>query len=85
VEVNTEDVAAAVEEMGAILRLDGADLRLVEADPKTDRIEVALELEDVDCDDCVMPHGLLEQMIADAVGRRVRGEFELVLRDPREP
>jgi hypothetical protein len=81
--VNAADVAAAVEEMGAILRLDGADLRLVEADPKTDRIEVALELDGVDCDDCVMPHEILERMIVEAVGRRVRGEFELVLRDPR--
>jgi Fe-S cluster biogenesis protein NfuA len=81
--VNTEGVAEAVEEMGAILRLDGADLRLVAADPATDRIEVALELGGVDCEDCVMPPELLEQMIADAVRTRVRGEFELVVRDPR--
>jgi Fe-S cluster biogenesis protein NfuA len=81
--MNPQDVAEAVEEMGALLRLDGADLRLVEADPKTDRIEVALELGGVDCEECVMPPALLEQMISDAVSRRVRGEFELVLRDPR--
>jgi Fe-S cluster biogenesis protein NfuA len=81
--VNTEGVAEAVEEMGAILRLDGADLRLVGADPATARIEVALELGGVDCADCVMPPELLEQMIADAVRKRVRGEFELVVRDPR--
>jgi hypothetical protein len=81
--VNADGVAAAVEEMGAILRLDGADLVLVGADPATDRIEVALELGGVDCEDCVMPPELLEQMIADAVRRRVRGEFELVVRDPR--
>jgi Fe-S cluster biogenesis protein NfuA len=81
--VNPQDVADAVEEMGALLRLDGADLLLVEADPKTDRIEVALELSGVDCEDCVMPPELLQQMITDAVSRRVRGEFELVLRDPR--
>ena len=30
-----------------------------------------------------MPPELLEQMIADAVRKRVRGEFELVVRDPR--
>ena len=81
--MNTEGVAEAVEEMGAILRLDGADLRLVAADPATDRIEVALELGRVDCEDCVMPPELLEQMIADAVRTHVRGEFELVVRDPR--
>ena len=81
--MNTDGVAEAVEEMGAILRLDGADLVLVGADPSTDRIEVALELGGVDCEDCVMPPELLEQMITDAVRRRVRGEFELVVRDPR--
>jgi Fe-S cluster biogenesis protein NfuA len=81
--VNTDGVAEAVEEMGAILRLDGADLVLVAADAATDRIEVALELGGVDCEDCVMPPELLEQMIADAVRKRVRGEFELVVRDPR--
>ena len=69
--------------MGAILRLDGADLVLVAADTSTDRIEVSLELGGVDCEDCVMPPELLEQMIADAVRKRVRGEFELVVRDPR--
>ena len=81
--MNTHGVAEAVEEMGAILRLDGADLVLVAADPKTDRIEVALELGGVDCEDCVMPPELLEQMVADAVRKRVRGEFELIVRDPR--
>jgi Fe-S cluster biogenesis protein NfuA len=81
--VNIEDVEAAVEEMGALLRLDGADLQVLGADPKTARIEVALDLDGVECDDCVMPSELLEQMISDAVARRVRGEFELVLRDPR--
>jgi hypothetical protein len=76
-------VGAAVEELGAVLRLDGADLHLVDADPKTARIEVRLELEDADCADCIMPPELLEQMIGDAISRRVRGEFELIVRDPR--
>jgi Fe-S cluster biogenesis protein NfuA len=81
--VNVADVEAAVEEMGALLRLDGADLHVLGADPKTARIEVALDMDGVECEDCVMPPELLEQMISDAVARRVRGEFELVLRDPR--
>jgi Fe-S cluster biogenesis protein NfuA len=81
--VNVDDVEAAVEEMGALLRLDGADLTMLEANPKTARIEVALDMDGVECEDCVMPPEMLEQMISDAVARRVRGEFELVLRDPR--
>ena len=32
--MNVTDVEAAVEEMGAILRLDGADLHTIEIDPR---------------------------------------------------
>ena len=81
--MNVGEVEAAIKEMGAILRLDGADLHMVEVDPKRDRIEVALDMTGVECVDCVMPPEMLEQMINDAVAKRVRGEFELVLRDPR--
>jgi Fe-S cluster biogenesis protein NfuA len=77
------DVEAAVEEMAVLLRLDGADLDMITADPKTARVEVALVMSGVECEDCVMPTEMLEQMISDAVARRVREEFELVLRDPR--
>ncbi len=81
--MNVADVEAAVEEMGALLRLDGADLQMLDANPKTARIVVALDMTGVECEDCVIAPELLEQMISDAVARRVRGEFELVLRDPR--
>jgi Fe-S cluster biogenesis protein NfuA len=83
--MDQEAVAETVDEMGALLRSDGADLRLVRADPKTARIEIALELDDAECEDCVLPAELLQQMITDALSRRVRGEFELVLHDPRVP
>jgi len=76
-------VADAVEEMAALLRSDGADLLLVEANPKTARIELQLELEGAECAECVLPADLLEPMISEALSRRVSGEFELVLRDPR--
>jgi Fe-S cluster biogenesis protein NfuA len=81
--VNVADVEAAVDEMGALLRLDGADLQVIEADPKKARIEVALDMAGVECVECVMPPEILEQMITDAVAKRVQGEFELVVRDPR--
>lgn len=76
-------VGAAVDEMSALLHADGAELHLVDADPKRARIEVRLELTRAGCEECVLPPDLLEQMIGDAISRRVRGEFELVLRDPR--
>ena len=78
-----EGVDEAVDEMGALLRSDGADLTLVEANPKTARIELRLELEGAECAECVLPADLLEQMISETLSRRIRGEFELVLHDPR--
>jgi Fe-S cluster biogenesis protein NfuA len=81
--LDRDAVADTVDEMAALLRSDGADLVLVSADPKTDRIEVSLELEGAECEECVLPADLLRQMINDALARRVLGEFELVLHDPR--
>jgi len=81
--MDQDAVRETVDEMSALLRSDGADLRLVEADPKTARIELRLELEGAECEDCVLPAELLEQMLSEALSRRVRGEFELVLHDPR--
>ena len=47
------------------------------------RIEVALDLTHVDCEDCILPSELLEQMISNALSRQIRGEFELIMHDPR--
>jgi Fe-S cluster biogenesis protein NfuA len=81
--IDVSGVSAAVEEMAQVLRADGGDLVLVEANPATDRIEVRLELEDVSCLDCVMPTGALHDVISASIARRSPGEFELVLVDPR--
>ena len=79
------EVDVAVEEIAGLLRADGADLQLIDANAKTARIEVALDLSGVECLDCVLGPEFLEQMITDTVARHVRGEFELILRDPRRP
>jgi Fe-S cluster biogenesis protein NfuA len=76
-------VADAVDEVGRILRADGGDLVLVEADPKTLRIRLELKFDDVSCEECILPPAELARTIDAAIGRRVPGEFELVLVDPR--
>jgi Fe-S cluster biogenesis protein NfuA len=81
--VDQEAVAAAVDEVAHILRADGADLTLVEANPKTARIRLALVLDTVSCEDCVLPPDMLYETIEQSLQRRVAGEFELVLDDPR--
>jgi Fe-S cluster biogenesis protein NfuA len=76
-------VAAAVDEVGRFLRADGADLLLVEANPKTDRIHLRLVLDTVGCEECVLPPAELRETITESLQRQIAGEFELVLDDPR--
>ena len=81
--MNGDDVAAAVDELGRMLRADGADLLLIEANPKTARVHLQLVLDDVSCEECVLPPAMLRETINDSLQRRILGEFELVLDDPR--
>lgn len=81
--IDVDGVAEAVEEMAQVLRADGGDLLLVDADPKLDRVEVRVVLDDVSCLDCVMPTVALHDVISASIARRSPGEFELVLVDPR--
>jgi hypothetical protein len=76
-------VSAAVDELAGFLRADGANLLVRDADPKTARIHLALVLDDVSCADCILAPDDLRDTIADALQRRIAGEFELVLDDPR--
>jgi Fe-S cluster biogenesis protein NfuA len=81
--VDHNAVAAAVDEVARILRADGADLSLLDANSKTARIHLALVLDGVSCDECVLPPDMLYETIEQALQRRVATEFELVLDDPR--
>jgi hypothetical protein len=76
-------VAEAVEPMAQVLRADGGDLVLVDADPKLDRVEVRVVIDDVSCLECVMPTQALHDVISASIARRSPGELELVLVDPR--
>jgi hypothetical protein len=78
-------VSAAVDELGRMLRADGADLLIIEADPKTARVHLRLMLDAVSCEECVLPPDMLRETITDSLQRRIVGEFELVLDDPRLP
>jgi hypothetical protein len=78
-------VTSAVDELARMLRADGADLMLLEADPTTLRIRLALRFDDVSCAACVLAPAELARTVNEAISRRVPGEFELLLDDPRRP
>ena len=81
--MNPADAAAGVDEVARVLRADGGDLLLVDADPRTDRIRVALVLDGVSCLECVLAPDLLVDTIEQTLHRHVAGEFELLVDDPR--
>jgi len=81
--VDAEAVAQAVDEVGRILRADGGDLLLLEADPATLRVRLELRFDDVSCAECILAPDELAQTVRAAISRRVPGEFELLLLDPR--
>jgi Fe-S cluster biogenesis protein NfuA len=77
------EVTNAVDEVARILRADGADLTIVDADPRTARVRLELVLDSVSCADCVLPPPMLFDTIEQSLHQRVAGEFELMLDDPR--
>jgi hypothetical protein len=83
VPMDTNAVAEVVGELRRMLRADGADLELVAADPRVDRIELALDVSGANCAECVLPPDQLRDVIAASLQRRVPAEFELVVHDPR--
>jgi hypothetical protein len=81
--IDPQSVASAVEEIAIAFRADGADLVLVEANPSTDRVHLRLDLEAVRCGECMLPPDMLYGSIMTTLAHQVRGEFELIIDDPR--
>lgn len=82
---SAESVNAALEEARALVRSDGADLELVEANDKAARIVLRLDVTNASCATgaCVMPGDMLEPLVAEAIARHLPGELELQILDPR--
>ena len=59
------------------------DLVLLEASAKTDRVRLQLVLDDVSCADCILAPDELFETVQQSLQRRIPGEFELLLDDPR--
>lgn len=78
-----DSMVDAVHEAGNLLRADGADLHLVEFDPETARVRVAVDLSDSNCADCVIPPELLATVLSDAINRSYNSAVEVIVDDPR--
>ena len=78
-------IDAGVEAARTVVKGDGADLILVNADAKRGRIELKLDVTNLTCTDgtCLLPGRLLEGMITSKLQEHIEGAFELRLEDPR--
>ena len=81
-----EAIDAGVEAARSVVRGDGADLTLIRADEKRGRIDLRLDVTNLNCEAgmCLLPGRVLEGMIAAKLQEHVDGEFELHLEDPRQ-
>ena len=81
-----ETIDAALEEARSLVRSDGADFELVEADEKIARIVLRLDVSNASCETgaCVLPGEMLKPLVTEAIARHIPGEFELQILDPRQ-
>lgn len=77
----------AVEAARSVVRADGGDLVLVEANDKRGRVILRLDVTNVNCDaadgSCLLPGRMLQPMMVRLMEPHLGGEFELRLEDPR--
>ena len=80
---STSRAVDVVEQLRTLVRGDGADLRLVTVDDRANIIELALQLGDANCADCVLPPERLHEVLAASLAQRGVTSHRLVLHDPR--
>jgi hypothetical protein len=73
---------AAVAELNAIVRLDGAELRV--ADGSATSIRLELDLSQSNCPECVVPRDLMLDIITANLAQADPDVREIELHDPRE-
>ena len=78
---NGSPVLQAVEEVAALLRVDGATLRLLGV--ADSHVELAVEFDGVPCEECVLPPDQLRATVVATLSRRVGTPVTVLLHDPR--
>ena len=82
--MNETDIAAALEDVRALVQADGGDLVLAGADAASGVVQLSLVLDGVECRECVMPREFLEPIALDMIGAKVPAVTGVSIEDPRE-
>ena len=72
-----------IDGLSALLSEDGAALNVVAIDAALGAVELAVTLDGVDCEDCVLPPDQLRATIAAALARDTGQAISLLVHDPR--
>lgn len=62
---------------------DGVEVMVRSVDADTPRVDLALDLSNAECLDCVMPGDYLRRLIAEGLADAAQGSVEVTLSDPR--
>jgi hypothetical protein len=62
---------------------DGVILRLISLDEHAMRVDLALDIADVECEECVMPTDYMERLVASTLHSRLDRTFTVKVHDPR--
>jgi Fe-S cluster biogenesis protein NfuA len=73
----------AVNDVRALVRPDGADFEVVSVDEAAGHVHLKLVLEGADCEECVMPVDILQQIARDVMSRQVPSVRTVTIDDPR--
>lgn len=82
--MDDDQIAAALDEVRALVQADGGDLVFLGADAGTGEVRLSLVLEGVECRECVMPREFLEPIALDMIGSKVPAVTGVSIDDPRE-
>jgi hypothetical protein len=80
--IDTATLTPALDEVRALVQLDGGDMLLTGTDGGT--VQLRLVVEGASCVECVMPREILEQIALDILSRSVPAVAAVTIDDPRE-
>lgn len=74
-----------LENLAVLLAEDGARLHVLAIDDEAPSVDLALVLDSVECEDCVLPPERLRATVAASLHRDIGAPIAVTIADPREP
>jgi Fe-S cluster biogenesis protein NfuA len=82
--LDSETASKALEQMRNLLQADGGDMEIVDLDLETAAVKIRLLLDGARCRACVLPRGILQNVVAHIMNEHGVMMQSIVIEDPRE-